>query len=92
MLILGRPTNAVHSVWVNGKQIVSEGKVKTIDVDELRQQLFEHSEWNSKRQSQTVSEFGINRSATVLHQPGISCQYLVMAIELHSIVLLYTVL
>ncbi|MDQ2096290.1 MAG: amidohydrolase [Tychonema bourrellyi B0820] len=56
LLILGRPTNAVDSVWVNGKRIVADGKVKTIDVDNLRQQLFEHSEWNSKRQSQTVSE------------------------------------
>ena len=56
LLILGRPTNAVHGVWVNGKQIVGDGKVKTIDVDDLRQQLFERSECNSKRQSQTVSE------------------------------------
>jgi cytosine/adenosine deaminase-related metal-dependent hydrolase len=56
LLILGRPTNAVDSVWVNGKQIVAEGKVKTIDVDALRRELFDRSEWNSKRQSQTVSE------------------------------------
>jgi cytosine/adenosine deaminase-related metal-dependent hydrolase len=56
LLILGRPTNAVDSVWVNGKQIVAEGKVKTIDVDALRRELFDRSEWTSKRQSQTVSE------------------------------------
>jgi len=56
LLILGRPTNAVDSVWVNGKQIVAEGKVKTIDVDALRRELFARSEWTSKRQSQTVSE------------------------------------
>jgi cytosine/adenosine deaminase-related metal-dependent hydrolase len=56
LLILGRPTNAVDSVWVNGKQIVAESKVKTIDVDALRRELFDRSEWNSKRQSQTVSE------------------------------------
>jgi cytosine/adenosine deaminase-related metal-dependent hydrolase len=56
LLILGRPTNAVDSVWVNGKQIVAEGKVKTIDVDTLRRELFDRSEWTSKRQSQTVSE------------------------------------
>ncbi len=56
LLILGRPTNAVDSVWVNGKQIVAEGKVKTIDVDALKRELFDRSEWNSKRQSQTVSE------------------------------------
>ena len=56
LLILGRPTNAVDSVWVNGKQIVAEGKVRTIDVDALRRELFDRSEWTSKRQSQTVSE------------------------------------
>lgn len=56
LLILGRPTQAVDSVWVNGKQIVSEGQVKTINVDELRKQLFEQSEWSGDRQSQTVSE------------------------------------
>jgi 5-methylthioadenosine/S-adenosylhomocysteine deaminase len=56
LLILGRPTNAVDSLWVNGKQIVAEGKVKTIDVDALRRELFDRSEWTSKRQSQTVSE------------------------------------
>jgi guanine deaminase len=30
--------------------------VKTIDVDALRRELFDRSEWTSKRQSQTVSE------------------------------------
>ncbi|NQE32996.1 S-triazine hydrolase [Microcoleus sp. IPMA8] len=44
LLILGRPANAVDSVWVNGKQIVAEGKVKTIDVDALRRELFDRSE------------------------------------------------
>ncbi|WP_041622514.1 hypothetical protein [Oscillatoria nigro-viridis] len=35
---------------------VAERKVQTIDVDDLRRELFDRSEWNSKRQSQTVSE------------------------------------
>ena len=56
LLILGRPTNVVHSVWVNGKQIVADGKVTTINVDELRQQLFNHSQWHTNRKSQTVAE------------------------------------
>ncbi|MEG4959288.1 MULTISPECIES: amidohydrolase family protein [unclassified Microcoleus] len=56
LLILGCPTNAVDSVWVNGKQIVAEGKVKTIDVNALRRELLDRSEWTSKRQSQTVNE------------------------------------
>ena len=56
LLILGRPTNAVDSVWVNGKRVVAEGKVITIDVDALRQELFERSQWITNRQSQTVSQ------------------------------------
>ena len=56
LLILGRPTQAVDSVWVNGKQVVSDGKVTTIDVDALRQELFERSQWITNRQSHTVSQ------------------------------------
>lgn len=56
LLILGRPTQVVDSVWVNGKQIVSGGKLTTIDVDELRQKLFHRSQWSSQRQSKTVTE------------------------------------
>ncbi|WP_250121577.1 amidohydrolase [Chroococcidiopsis sp. CCMEE 29] len=54
LLILGRPTEAVNFVWVNGKQIVADGKVKTIDVDSLRQELFNRSQWDVHRKSQTV--------------------------------------
>jgi cytosine/adenosine deaminase-related metal-dependent hydrolase len=56
LLVLGRPTQAVHSVWVNGKQIVANGKLKTINVDDLRQELFNHSQWDAHRQSQTVGQ------------------------------------
>ncbi len=56
LLVLGRPTNVVNSVWVNGKQIVAEGKVTTINVDDLRQQLFNHSQWDTQRKSQTVAQ------------------------------------
>jgi 5-methylthioadenosine/S-adenosylhomocysteine deaminase len=54
LLVLGRPTNVVDSVWVNGKQIVADGKVTTIDVDKLRQELFNQSQWYTKRQSESV--------------------------------------
>jgi 5-methylthioadenosine/S-adenosylhomocysteine deaminase len=54
LLVLGRPTNVVDSVWVNGKQIVANGVVITINVDELRQELFNRSQWETTRQSQTV--------------------------------------
>ena len=56
LLILGRPTNAVDSVWVNGKRVVADGNVAAIDVDGLRRELFEHSQWNTNRQSQTVGQ------------------------------------
>ncbi len=56
LLILGRPTQAVDSAWVNGKRVVADGKVTTIDVDALRKNLFERSEWSINRQSATVSQ------------------------------------
>ena len=56
LLILGRPTQVVNSVWVNGKQIVANGKVTTINVDNLRQELFNHSQWQTHRQSKTVDQ------------------------------------
>jgi cytosine/adenosine deaminase-related metal-dependent hydrolase len=56
LLIMGRPTNAVDSVWVNGKRVVAEGKVTTIDVDALRQELFDRSQWSATRQSPTIGQ------------------------------------
>ncbi|ODH02020.1 amidohydrolase [Nostoc sp. KVJ20] len=56
LLVLGRPTNVVNSAWVNGKQIVADGKVTTIKVDELRQELFNRSQWETKRKSETVAQ------------------------------------
>ncbi|RCJ35623.1 amidohydrolase [Nostoc punctiforme NIES-2108] len=56
LLVLGRPTNVVDSAWVNGKQIVADGKVTTINVDELRQELFNRSQWETKRKSETVAQ------------------------------------
>ena len=57
LLILGRPTQVVDSAWVDGKQIVTNGKVTTINIEELRQELFARSQWNSYRKSPTVVEF-----------------------------------
>ncbi|MBW4486441.1 MAG: amidohydrolase [Trichocoleus desertorum ATA4-8-CV12] len=56
LLILGRPTNAVDSVWVKGDRIVAAGQVTTIDVNDLRQQLFQHSEWITQRRSQSLQQ------------------------------------
>ncbi|MCL1468670.1 amidohydrolase [Argonema galeatum] len=56
LLILGRPTQAVDSVWVNGKRVVANGQVTTIDVDKLRKELFDRSQWSTNRQSKTLGE------------------------------------
>ncbi|MBN3889545.1 MAG: amidohydrolase [Nostoc sp. JL31] len=56
LLVSGRPTNVVDSAWVNGKQIVANGKITTINVDELRQELFNRSQWETKRKSETVAQ------------------------------------
>lgn len=56
LLVLGRPTNVVDSAWVNGKQIIANGKITTIDVDNLRQELFNRSQWETTRKSQTVAQ------------------------------------
>ncbi|PHM10896.1 amidohydrolase [Nostoc sp. 'Peltigera malacea cyanobiont' DB3992] len=56
LLVLGRPTNVVDSAWVNGKQIVANGTINTINVDELRQELFNRSQWETKRKSETVAQ------------------------------------
>ena len=57
LLILGRPTQVVDSAWVDGKQIITNGKVTTINIEELRQELFARSQWNSYHKSPTVVEF-----------------------------------
>lgn len=54
LLVLGRPTQAVHSAWVNGRQVVTNGHVSTIDVNHLKQELFNRSQWQSARHSQTM--------------------------------------
>ncbi|MFN6513745.1 MAG: amidohydrolase [Nostoc sp. CreGUA01] len=56
LLVLGRPSNVVHSAWVNGKQIIDDGKFTSINVDELRQELFNRSQWETKRKSETVAQ------------------------------------
>lgn len=56
LLVLGRPTQVVDSAWVRGKRLVADGKVTTIDVNTLRQTLFDHSQWSGDRQSITVQQ------------------------------------
>jgi cytosine/adenosine deaminase-related metal-dependent hydrolase len=56
LLVLGRPTQAVDSAWVQGNRIVADGKVTTIDVNNLRKELFERSQWASDRPSKTLQQ------------------------------------
>lgn len=51
LLVLGRPANVVYSVWIDGKPIVTEGNVSTTNVAELRQELFDRSQWHPNRRS-----------------------------------------
>ncbi len=56
LLVLGRPSNVVSNAWVNGKQIVADGEIVTIDVRELQQELFNQSQWSIKHQSQITKD------------------------------------
>jgi 5-methylthioadenosine/S-adenosylhomocysteine deaminase len=65
LLVLGRPVQAVNSAWVDGKQIITAGKVTTVDVDQLRQSLFDRSEWHTNRKSKTMEEMEIRYRAVM---------------------------
>lgn len=56
LLVLGRATQAVESVWVRGDRVVADGNVTTVNSNDLRCQLFEHSQWTTNRQSATVRQ------------------------------------
>ncbi|TAF02685.1 MAG: amidohydrolase, partial [Nostocales cyanobacterium] len=56
LLVLGRPVNVVNSAWVNGKQIIADGQVTTINVDDLRTELFNRSQWETRGKSPTVAQ------------------------------------
>ncbi|HEY9750591.1 MAG TPA: amidohydrolase [Allocoleopsis sp.] len=74
LLVLGRPTNAVDSVWVKGDRIVAAGQVTTIDVNHLRQELFQQSEWITQRRSQALQETEV-RYRSVIGLPDLSLGY-----------------
>jgi cytosine/adenosine deaminase-related metal-dependent hydrolase len=57
LLVLGRPVNVVNSAWVNGKQVIDNGKMTTINVDELGKELFKLSQWESRGKSPTLEKF-----------------------------------
>lgn len=55
LLVLGRPTGVVDSVWVNGTRVVTNGQVTGVDLAELRQQ-FHHSQQKAHQPSQTLAQ------------------------------------
>lgn len=59
LLVLGRPTQAVEAVWVDGQQVVAGGQVTTVDVDSLRQALFHQSQWHPHQSFPTLAEFEV---------------------------------
>jgi 5-methylthioadenosine/S-adenosylhomocysteine deaminase len=56
LLVLGRPVNVVHSAWINGKQAIANGQVITTNVEQLKQELFNYSQWSATRKSPTVQQ------------------------------------
>lgn len=51
LLVLGRPTQVVHYAWVDGKAVIAEGAVTTVNVADLKQELWNRSQWFMERQS-----------------------------------------
>ena len=56
LLVLGRPTQVVDSVWVNGNQTIAHGKPIAIDLAEFRKTLFEQSQWQTQRHSKLLQQ------------------------------------
>ncbi|WP_404787635.1 amidohydrolase [Altericista sp. CCNU0014] len=57
LLVLGRPVDAVDRVWINGKPIVENGKVLTVDVDGLHQELQARGKGNGRSLGAQRSQF-----------------------------------
>jgi 5-methylthioadenosine/S-adenosylhomocysteine deaminase len=57
LLVLGRPVQAVDSVWVRGDRVVLEGKPVYVNLAGLREQLFERSQWIGDRVYKTMDQF-----------------------------------
>jgi 5-methylthioadenosine/S-adenosylhomocysteine deaminase len=56
LLVMGRPTEVVNAVWVNGKQLVADGQVLTVDVQELRRELLDRSRGDRAYSFQTIRQ------------------------------------
>ena len=56
LLVLGRPVNVVSDAWVNGQAVVLNNQICNVNVNELRQSLFDQSEWNLERQAPSMAQ------------------------------------
>jgi len=56
LLVLGRPAQAVHSAWVQGERVVSNGEIVRVNVEELRGGLFRQSRWQSRPSSEAFRQ------------------------------------
>lgn len=56
LLVLGRPTEVVDRVWINGKPIVQQGQILTIDVEDLRRELADRSRGSHPPQFQSIQQ------------------------------------
>ncbi|MGG6265255.1 amidohydrolase [Leptolyngbya sp. AN03gr2] len=56
LLVLGRPVNVVSHAWVNGKPVIADHEICNINVNDLKEKLFDQSEWTPKRKSIAVAE------------------------------------
>ncbi|MBD1821963.1 amidohydrolase [Cyanobacteria bacterium FACHB-DQ100] len=74
LLILGRPVNVVSYVWVNGRQVISDHAICNVNVNELREKLFDRSEWTTQRKSISVAETEV-RYRSVMRLPGSTIGY-----------------
>jgi cytosine/adenosine deaminase-related metal-dependent hydrolase len=55
-LVLGRAAQAIDSIWINGRQIMAEGTLLTVKLDELRQEMRDRSRSYQKPAFKTIHQ------------------------------------
>jgi 5-methylthioadenosine/S-adenosylhomocysteine deaminase len=56
LLVLGRPVHVVDYAWVNGVPVVANNTMCNVNVNDLKQELFDRSQWSPKRQAPTMAQ------------------------------------
>jgi len=74
LLVLGRPVNVVSHAWVNGKQVVSNHEICHVNVNDLKEKLFDQSEWTPQRKSISIAETEA-RYRSIMGLPGTTIGY-----------------